>query len=282
VWLAIVGGVAYGLHRLEPLTDSRLAHVPPRLEIDWPFWLTQQDRTDIAQIQAEICYAAGLAPDDNLAASDLCARIAVGLAACPWVDSVENVKKYADGTIRVSARFREPLTMVRSEGVAYLVDRYGVRLPRYRRAAFVDPSDWLLITGVRAPVPEVGQPWPGDDLRAGLELVRFLQRAEVLGQLPFRSFLRAIDVSNFNGQANPRAGRIQIQTVNADSPVEWGLPPGEEYEIESPAARKLAVLGELYARFGKLPDRGPIDVRAHDHVLLLDRTAQGDNTPSAP
>ncbi|MBU0637547.1 MAG: hypothetical protein KKB50_01680 [Planctomycetes bacterium] len=267
-WLLTFSAVAYGLHRLQPVAQGIAATQPCRLEWEeLPDWLADPEQMELL---AEIEQMADLRSDDDIYARDLCAHVAAGLAASPWVSEVHRVAKRSDGLVRVNATFRKPLTMVLRNGLAYLVDENGVRLPGYQRESFLDPDDWIVIEGVRAGVPELGQRWEGADLVAGLKLARFLYKAETADQLAFRSSLRSVDVSNWQGRRDPRSGWLQIRLLTPNGRIHWGLPPGEEHNIEGTAERKLAALASLYGRQGGLPAGKSIDVRAEDRVIVGD------------
>lgn len=285
VWPFVFGGAAYGLHKLEPY--ARAATPPPECRLQFanlPQWLAGQK-----EVLAEIERAADLRSDDDIYATDLCRYVAENLAKCAWIAQVERVSKQPDGLVRVYAAFRKPLTYViakdkaKNIDMAYLVDETGVRLPNQLPAGKVNMNEWLVITGVRGRVPEVGAAWKGGegdgDLAAGLKLAQKLYRAEAAGRLPFRNHLKAVDVSDFDASS----GRLRILTVhhprNPRGYILWGRPPGEEYNIEGSADHKLMALELLYANYGgQLPDdangesqalKWPIDVRPNDGTLLI-------------
>lgn len=265
LWITTISTVAYGLHRLEPHARSSFSGHPARLHwVDLPAWLA-----DPAQraVLADIERGADLFPDDDPHAPDLCARVYAGLDRSPWVRKVERVSKQPDGIVHVRAVFRKPLAMVVAKGIAYLVDETGTRLPGVMKADFIRREDGLALTGVRAPVPPVGAIWRGRDLAAGLKLVQFLNRAAASGRLACRPYLQTVDVAEFR----PGGGPLRIKTIYPGSYVYWGLPPGEEFDIESTAERKLAMLATLNPRGGEFPNAERIDVRDPDRILIHGR-----------
>lgn len=262
-WLAALVVVACGLNRLEPYV--RRINTAPTV-IEWmgtPDWLGYASFEDVLPTLEE---AVTLAPDTDPYDERVCPYVAERVAASPWVEGVRSVSKQADGRVKVHAAFRKPFAWVKRGLVAYLVDEHGVRLPKELATADVNRADWWLIQGVAKPAPKPGERWAGGDVAEGLKLARFLYRAETAGRMPLRESIRAIDVSNFRGRADPRAGRLQLATINPGSYIHWGLPPGEEYGIESSAELKLAILNKLHAARGRLPDEGPIDVRSDDSI----------------
>lgn len=264
-WLAALGALGLGLSRLEPHV-RRLAAPPARLVwVNLPAWL---EHPHWKHVLRELEEQIGLHPQTDLFDPAVCAYVASQASRSAWVDSVRRVTKHADGTVRIEAEFRKPFTYVEYRGRAYLIDEYGVRLPPDSPAEFVDRQDWLPVSGVAYAPPPVGQRWPGEDLAAGLKLVKFLYAVEVSGPPPFRASLRSVDVSNHNYRQRPSDGWLRLITRNPRSYIHWGLPPGEEYGIESTAEMKLAALTELCLRRGGLPEDGPIDIRAEDRILI--------------
>jgi len=264
-WIGTFAAIAYGLQRLEPYVSSINT---AETVIEWanpPDWLRDENwKHVLPELEARI----GLYPDTDLFDERVCPYAAEQLAGSPWVARVRRVAKQPDGRVRVYCDLRKPFAMIEVGRLAYLVDDKGVRLPQQWACKSVNRGGWLVIRGVDGPIPRPGQRWTGDDVAAGLNLARFLYRAEAAGRTPFRSEIRAIDVSNFDGKKEPRAGRLRLITTNPQSYIHWGLPPGEEYGIEGEAELKLAMLGKLYAAYDRFPDRGPIDVRSQDGIGL--------------
>ena len=260
-WAGTIVAAAWGMNYLEQYVQAARPNVPCRLEwIDLPNWLSAPDN---AWVLYQIGQAIDARPDDDVYDPELCRRVGQSLAGSPWVERVERVTKQPDGTVRVQAAFREPLAFVESRGRAYLVDGTGVRLPLEYSPDFLGPSDLFVVVGVSGPIPDIGQAWSGKDpqqpavdLAAGLKLVRFLHDAAVQGRLPFRAWLRKIDVANFDGRDNKFDGRLRIRTIHPNCYIDWGLPPGEEATVDTASAsRKLDLLNALYAEQGQLPAR---------------------------
>lgn len=263
VWLGTFAVVAYGLHQLEPYARSIKTG---DMRIEWvgaPDWLQDENwRHVLPELEARIAVDPEWQPYDDR----VCPYFAECLAGSSWIERVRSVTKQNDGRVKIYADFREPFAWIESGGVAYLVDSAGVRLPQQWASSVINRAGWLVISGARAAPPRLGHRWAGEDVAAGLKLARFLYRNETEKHMPFRKEVAAIDISNFRGNRDPRAGRLKLLTINPQSYIHWGLPPGEEYDIESAAELKLGMLCRLYAKEGRLPDRGPIDVRADDGI----------------
>ena len=117
-------------------------------------------------------------------------------------------------------------------------------------------------------MPAEGEPWSGDDLAAGLRLIEFLKEATARGEVPFRSSLRTVDVANYKLRADKLDGELRIRTVYPRCYINWGLPPGEEYNIEASASRKVEMLRALYKERGELPEL-TLDVRGAEGIRVV-------------
>jgi hypothetical protein len=262
-WTATFALIAWGLGALEQHVLA--AHPPGPTHLVWrslPAWLQSEA---YAPVLADIEATVDLRPTDNLHDPTLAAYVGERLLENPWVADVPRVAKRADGAVIVSATFRKPMAYVTERGRAYLVDRTGVRLPNEASADKIRTEDWFQITGVGGTRPEVGQPWEGEDLAAGLALVEFLEAAAQAGELPFRSWLTTIDVANFYRRVREFDGRLRIRTIRPGAYINWGEPPGEEYPVEASADRKLDLLRSVYQEHGELPD-AVLDVRGEDGI----------------
>ncbi len=262
-WAATVLLLVWGLDALRDYVQAQPQEGPTHLVWEQlPTWLSSPAYGDVL---VEIESDADLYSDDPVADPELTERVGLALSASPWVAEVHQVVKGADGAVRVAAEFREPFAYVAINGWTYLVDKAGVRLPNEGPLATFPEDEWFIITGVRGDIPELGQPWPGEDMAGGLALARFLDDARRGGQLPFRSSLRAIDVANYDLKERPLDGRLRIRTIHPGCYVRWGEPPGEGPPVEPTAQRKLELLTALYVDRGQLPER-ILEVRREDRV----------------
>jgi hypothetical protein len=264
LWGGTLASLGFGLAKLEPCVAQEDEETACHLILaDMPAWLTTQEG-----VQADIEAQAQLSEFAKIRSPTLCAWVQQNLAHCPWIAEVQRVAKRRDGSVIVTATYRDPLTWVIVRDTAYLVDRDGRRLAD-RSASDLKPGDWITVTGVKAPLPSLGDVWPGDDVKAGLKLAGWLQ-----SWLPKRpdtkqlmSSLPAVDVANYDRHI----GGLRLRTVYSDSFVAWGLPPGEEYNIENTAEGKLKFLATIYAQEGQLPDAKVIDVRDPEAWVIRDR-----------
>lgn len=255
LWLASFAGLAYGLHRLEPYARGAYGSTPWRLQ-----WVKVPDSVPdwvLAEVERDqLTDALRRRPAHD---PELCRDLAAALGRSPWIAAVRRVAVQADGLVNVRADVRTYLTYVVSDKMGYLVDRAGVRLPREEPRSRLDQYGMILLEGVKAGPPPPGQPWPGEDVAAGLKLVAYLEERCPRGGL--RESLKAVDVANYNGRLNRREGWLRLRTLHPGRLIHWGKPPGEEYDIEARADRKLEHLTALYARHGQIPDYNFVDVR---------------------
>ena len=200
-WLGTFGAAAYGLHQLEPYAE-RVSTAD--VLIEWvapPQWLNDENWSHLLP---ELEKRIDLDPRTDTYDDRVCAWVAERLAESAWIERVQRVTKQQDGRVRIQADFRKPFAMVERDGIAYLVDDRGMRLPTPEwPASRVNRAGWFVLRGVKSPPKIPGQRWPGEDLEAGLKLAAFLHHAEAVGRLPFRDEITAIDVSNFRGQNDP-------------------------------------------------------------------------------
>ena len=131
--------------------------------------------------------------------------------------------------------------MVQQGTEFFLLDSGGVRLPG---TYAYDPA-LPLIQGVGASVSNPGAKWPGQDVDAGLTVLKALE------EQPFAGQITAVLVDNFGGRVNPRQTHIKLATDRAGGRVYWGSAPGFELE-ENSIENKLAILGENFRRTGRV------------------------------
>lgn len=285
-WFGIVAGVIgllltwkYGEQALlhHASSTGRVFTVDQVELVDCPDWIHTDVRDELKWV------AAGHAPRDPLN-SDGLAQTAAQLERNPWVKAIDRVERGAH-SLKVHATYRRAIALVQlprepavkgtfldTHDVFYPVDAEGVRLPtdargesdRPYRAIHLPTLRMPVIVGVSTPPPAAGEPWAGDDLRAGLKLTR------VMAGQPFARQVIAYDVSG-----RDQANRVRlVMHTGEKSSVVWGLPPGEEKAIQNKTEVKLRYLTSYYVGKGTptTPKR-PGTLHVPGYVVNLDGPA---------
>jgi hypothetical protein len=200
------------------------------------------------------------------------------LKASAWVRHVDRVERQPD-RVRVWAVYRHPVAAIaevtRRGTVYHWVDGRGVRLPVTANSLReLDPA-LPLVLGVQSVPAKVGGVWEGEDLQAGLALVRELQGQKLLKQV------RALDVGARDGRGRvhlflatdrrepvawgrlPGSGdvrkamREKLRELSRTGVI-WGLPPGQEQSVDLDADHKLIRLVSVQDRYDSIDARGKV------------------------
>ncbi len=194
----------------------------------------------------------------------------------PWIAQVNQVRRVygqkPGDTLEIDCDYRAPVALVQWGSDFWLVDRQGYKLPaqycddELPRVVFGKSGrlELRIISGVRLPPPQhAGESWPGDDLRAGIQLI------EHLYGLAFTEEIQRVDVSNFAGRINPREAQLVLAT-RYPSLIKWGEPwsAGEGFHVEIGPEQKLARLEQVWKEYARVDAGQPwIDVR-FDRVVI--------------
>jgi hypothetical protein len=199
---------------------------------------------------------------------DLLADVATSLERNPWIKTVHQVRRaYVNrpgDTIEIDCDFRAPVAIVHWKDYFWLVDGDGVKLPEQFTAAQVPrilkgrdgTMNIRIIEGVRQPPVESGHQWVGDDLAAGLDLVKLLYGR------PYAESIIKVDVSNFGGRDNPREAQLTLLTSYGTG-IKWGRPVNaNDFFVEVSPEQKLKYLEEVQQQYGRVDAGRPwIDIR---------------------
>lgn len=228
-----------------------------------PPWLSPLLRKELAQRVAEHLR------DDPLNADDL-NRAAIALSHSSWIERVRRLRRHADGSVSVWADYRQPVAVVEGRDGYHLVDAGGVRLPGLYLTHQLSELDLPLITGVsRAPRGE-GERWPGDDLQAGLAMVR------VLADAPYRGQIRAIDVHGRDAR-----DRVTISLLTRSGEVRWGLAPTVRQSTEPDTVTKKSRLLTVYEKRGAIDAGGRVVEIFGSAILVRRKDSNGDPNDAA-
>ena len=101
--------------------------------------------------------------------------------------------------------------------------------------------------GVIEAPPETGVRWGGEDLQAGLDLVKLLFAK------PYAEEIEKVDVSNFARRKDPKGAQIVLIT-KYNTEVRWGEPTdaGDTFFAEVTPAQKLAYMKAMCEQYGQV------------------------------
>jgi hypothetical protein len=220
---------------------------------------------------------------------DLLIEAAKTLQANPWVQEVHQVRRVYGArpgdTLEVDCEFRAPIALVQWGEYYWLVDGDGVKLPEQFTASHVPRIvvgrdgrlNIRIITGVHQPPSATGERWQGQDLIAGLGIVKLLY-----GQ-PSAEEIVTVNVANFAGRKDAREAQIVLGT-RYGTEIRWGLPlDAKDFFAEVPVAQKLEDLTLVKQQYGRVDAGQPwIDIR-YDKITYpsppppQDATAHADS-----
>jgi hypothetical protein len=260
VFAAAVGATVIASRRY---VDQRIAAPTGPLRVvlmNKPVWMSD---FLAQQIAATVPRAASSAFDHQLLVA-----AANKLQANPWVRQVHSVRRvYGDrpgDTLEVDCEFRAPVALVQWGDYYWLVDGDGVKLPEQFTASNVPKivlgrdgrMNIRIIEGVRQPPPVTGQRWIGQDLAAGLGLVKLLYGK------PYTEELVTVNVANFAGRQDPREAQLVLRTKYATE-VRWGRPlDAKDFFAEVPVNQKLEDLKTVVEQYGRVDAGQPwLDIR---------------------
>jgi len=167
-----------------------------------------------------------------------------------WLDNVK--VRTTPLSIRIKARWRKPLALVKSGLHKFYVDADLVVLD------YVPLSNLPIVEikglSVVPRAPQTGKIWQQDDLAAAIAILYRLDRMDklVTPDKPLLDEISNIDVSNFDGRQNSRAPHI-ILYAKDNAEIIWGA----EYDkwqryLESTDRQKIAKLYQHYKEYGSL------------------------------
>jgi hypothetical protein len=206
------------------------------------------------------------------------------LTSNPWIREVRQVRRaYGEGpgdTIEVDCNYYTPVALVQHKGKFWLVDAEGVLLPESYTGDMVPrivygrdgQTNIRIIEGVWSDPPHPGRKWPGQDLRAAIDLVRLLH-----GRYYTEEILK-VDVANFEGRKNIREAQLVLLTKHGTE-IRWGQPiNAKDFFVEVSAAQKLERLRGLFDQHQRVDaNQRWLDIR-FDKVTIPSepRTAQAN------
>ena len=292
VLVLVTGGTFTTLYVAKHKVEQKYAHpsAPPNVVLkNRPAWMTDYLASRITAVARPRGIHSAF---DHQLLVDIRDQLTSDPDIAPWIKEVRQVRRtYVSepgDTIEVDCDFRAPIALVRWNDAFWFVDNDGVKLPEQFTPTEVPkiaigPAGKIvmrIIEGVRHVPVDPGMRWTGDDLAAGLEMVK------LLANQPFAEDVVKVDVSNFQGRDNPRDAFISLVT-RYNTAIKWGRPPSaKDYFIEVSTARKLDELAQIYNQYGRIDAKHPwLDIRFDKITYPADQPATADaesTTPNAP
>lgn len=264
VVLMAAAGVGFWLDRRYVEQKLVFAKQPPKVMLkNRPVWMSDF-------LAGQIARAARPAGASSAFDHQLLVDTVAQLKANPWIRSVKQVRRVYDkspgDTLEVDCEYRAPVALVHWKDYYWLVDEDGVKLPEAFSHTDVPriikgadgKMNIRIVEGVKQPPPESGMKWAGEDLVAGLELVRLL-----FGR-PYTEEIVKVDVCNYARARDPRAAQIVLVT-RYDTQVRWGqavTPRTDEFFVEVTPAQKLAYMETIWKDKGRVDGKFAwVDIR---------------------
>jgi len=244
--VCILCGIVIGLMALEKYVKKT---IPVRqgagdLELaDVPLWVSDE-------LQERV-YRIATADGSSLGLDDAALSVQRNIEELmPWLDDVKVTATH--NTLRVEARWRKPVALVKSGLIKFMVDAEKVVLD------YMEMPDLTIVEIKGLPlvtkIPPLGEVWQRDDLAAAiiiLDRLALMDKSETPDK-PLLDEIGRIDVSNFNGRHNSRHAHIILYSKD-NTEIIWGAEVGKwQQHLESTDDEKLAKLYGYYEDYGTL------------------------------
>ena len=274
VAVAAVVGAGLGLRQLRRYVMAQPSYADSVAVVvlaDRPVWM---DEVVAAEIRAHLALAAGRAA--GTFEPDLAERVYAAAQRCPWIRRVHEVRieraptdpddsALSGGRIVVVAEYRQPVAQAVGGRAERYIDAAGVVLPT--DSARLQAARWRMvrITGLRAAAAECGSVWPGDDLTAGLHVIR------LLADRPYFNQITAVDVMNYRHRYDRGEPSIRLVAMDGQvtTDIRFGdLPTGDLPAVGGPSVdRRLGYLDTWYLHNGRrLAGPTYLDLRLPDRI----------------
>jgi hypothetical protein len=286
--LLFVAAFFLGYQRTRAHVEKNLAfgRIPPTVLLkDRPAWMSDLlAKKIVAVARPDVAYSAF---DHNLLVNTT-QLLRSHPDSAPWIRQVKSVRRGYDkgpgDVLEIDCEFRAPIAAVKAGDYYWYIDGECVMLPEQFNAAEVrrvlyDPShrpSIRIIEGVAAAPPEAGQKWKGEDLAAGVELVKLLYGK------PYTDEVERVNVANFAGRVDPNEAQLVLIT-RYQTQVRWGRPVNAaasngHYVVdvsEVSPDQKLQYMEQIVRQFGRIDaNHSAVDVR-FDWVTVPSAGASG-------
>lgn len=264
--VTLFGGLGAGYYYADRFVDQKIAlNTQPLIVVvkNRPPWMNRFLVEQIAAIARPVGERSSFDHQMLVEAGETLARN-------PWVSNVRSVRRAytrnPGDTLEIDCDYRAPVALVKYGAFYWLVDEQGVRLSdRFTEQDVaniqLDPDGHTtirVIEGVQHAVPQLaGERWPGDDLQAGLTMIRYLFNK------PFTEQILRVNVTNVGGRVDLKDPRLVLGT-SFGTQIWWGRPPGDAVDsfIEPSSTKKLYNLRTIFEETGRVDGKHKwIDVR---------------------
>ncbi len=252
---AVFGGAAMGLGELDRKAAAIIAPTDTlSVEVNWPtdargrHWLPSADQENIEKTLMNAVKGGTALTQSPLEEAGR------SLMKTGWLEGVPTARWTSDGVVSVEGQWRAPLAAVRLGNREIVIDRMRHVLPLDYA---IGQSNQYFFLGIDAPLPDVGEQWPGTDLENGIELLELLRDEGLLEQ-----------IVGFDLGDGAESGILKIITKR-DATIVWGAGPGRELPGEKPAGVKIGRLKE-FLKTTSLIDGGFgfLDIRGTDILVV--------------
>lgn len=304
--VAIVGAIGVGLYRgLNPLEEravSILGARAPRVAVEWPSlasttetksarpgildtallsvssaslpdaptWLPRQMQEDIVALAQR-----NLDPAASPLSVDPLTQVGIAMERSGWFDGRPMVRREPGGLVTITGQWRIPSAVIRRDGKDHLISWDGKPMPVVWEEG---QAQLPVLTGVAHAAPSTGSApeytgaWPGEDVQAGLELLRLIRSKPWLKQVA------SIDVTNFEKERT-----LSLKTV-AGGQINFGGRPNKPRLGEASTPAKIATIESILRKTGSIDNGGRVyDVWWQGQALEIDVSASaGSDGQPAP
>ncbi|MHC4205599.1 MAG: cell division protein FtsQ/DivIB [Planctomycetota bacterium] len=247
VVVCVLCGIVIGLISLEKYVKETIPAQQDSGELvlaDVPLWVSGQLKEKVRAIATAKGSNLGLDDETVLSVQRNMEEL------IPWLDEVK--VKAAHNILRVEARWRKPIALIKSGLIKFYVDAEQVVLD------YMEMPELPIVEIKGVPpvtkIPPLGEVWRRDDLAAAVLIINRLDQMDrsLTPDKPLLYEIDRIDVSNFNGRQNNRLAHIILYS-NDDSQIIWGAEFGQwQRHLESTDQEKLAKLYSYYKDYGTL------------------------------
>ena len=216
--MLLIGGGSVGLYCLRQYVERKVVFPtePPQVVLkNRPAWMSDFLAERIAATARPI---GTHSPLDHQMLVDAERMLRRDPRISPWIREIRQLKLLyvhrPGDTLEIDCEYRAPVALVRWGDYYWLVDGEGSMLPEHftREQIFKiiygrdGKVNIRLVQGVHRPPPEPGRKWPGEDLAAGLDVLKLMYGRD------YAEEILAVDVANFQGRQDAKESQLVLLT----------------------------------------------------------------------